>query len=135
MNPAGADVAITDTIPPTLATQLAPDRATAGQATTTAAPGGPSTPCGDTAQRNSSMNGTIIAALPIAAMFGFAGYRVGTGRGRPVLGAVLGFALGLIGLGIFMLIPRTAEAQARHDRERAERQQPEQLTQNQDTVR
>ena len=26
------------------------------------------------------MNGTIIAALPIAAMFGFAGYRVGTGR-------------------------------------------------------
>ena len=43
------------------------------------------------------MNGTIIAALPVAAMFGFAGYRVGTGRGRPVLGAVLGFALGLIG--------------------------------------
>ena len=52
-----------------------------------------------------------------------------------MLGAVLGFALGLIGLGIFMLIPRTAEAQARHDRERAERQQPEQLTENQDTVR
>jgi hypothetical protein len=41
------------------------------------------------------MNGTIIAALPVAAIFGFAGYRVGTGRGRPVLGAVLGFALGL----------------------------------------
>jgi hypothetical protein len=52
-----------------------------------------------------------------------------------VLGAVLGLALGLIGLGIFMLIPRTAEAQARRDRERAERQQPEQLTKNQDTVR
>jgi len=34
-----------------------------------------------------------------------------------------------------MLIPRTAEAQARHDRERAEQQQPEQLTGNQDTVR
>ena len=49
--------------------------------------------------------------------------------------AVLGFALGLIGLGIFILIPRTAEAQARRDRERAERQQPEQLTENQDTVR
>ena len=81
------------------------------------------------------MNGTIIAALPFAALFGFAGYRVGIGRGRPVLGAVLGFALGLIGLGIFMLIPRTAEAQARHDRERAERQQPEQLTENQDIVR
>ena len=81
------------------------------------------------------MNGTIIAALPIAVMFGVAGYRVGTERGRPVLGAVLGFALGLIGLGIFMLIPRTAEAQARHDRQRAERQQPEQLTQDQDTVR
>ena len=32
------------------------------------------------------MNGTIIAALPVAVMFGFAGYRVGTGRGRPVLG-------------------------------------------------
>jgi len=47
VNPAGADVAITDTIPPTLATQLAPDRATAGQATTTAAPGGPSAPRGD----------------------------------------------------------------------------------------
>ena len=77
------------------------------------------------------MNGTIIAALPFAVLFGFAGYRVGTGRGRPMLGAVLG----LIGLGIFMLIPRTAEAQARRDRERAERQQPEQLTENQDTVR
>ena len=47
MNPAGADVAITDTMPPTLVTQLAPDRATAGQATITAAPGGPSAPCGD----------------------------------------------------------------------------------------
>jgi hypothetical protein len=81
------------------------------------------------------MNGSIIAVLPFAAMFGIAGYRVGTRRGRAVLGAVLGFALGLIGLGIFMLIPRTAEAQARHDRERAERQQPEQLTENQDTVR
>ena len=69
------------------------------------------------------MNGTIIAALPVAAAFGFAGYKVGTGRGRPVLGAVLGFALGLIGLGIFMIIPRTAEAQARRDRERAGRQQ------------
>ena len=52
-----------------------------------------------------------------------------------MLGAVLGFALGLIGLGIFMLIPRTAEAQTRHDRQSAERQQPEQLTENQDTVR
>jgi hypothetical protein len=81
------------------------------------------------------MNGTIIAALPIAAMFGFAGYRVGTGRGRPALGAVLGFALGLIGLGIFMLIPRTPEAQARHDGQRAERQQREPLTENQDPVR
>jgi len=81
------------------------------------------------------MNGTMIAALLFAAIFGFAGYRIGTGRGRPVLGAVLGFALGLIGLGIFIIIPRTAEAQARRDRERAERQQPEQLTQNQGTVR
>jgi hypothetical protein len=52
-----------------------------------------------------------------------------------VLGAVLGFALGLIGLGIFMLIPRTAEAQAQHDRERAGRQQPGQPAENQDTAR
>jgi len=81
------------------------------------------------------MNGSIIAALPFAAIFGIAGYRVGTRRGRPLLGAVLGFALGLIGLGIFMLIPRTADAQARYGRERAERQQPEQLTGNQDTLR
>jgi hypothetical protein len=81
------------------------------------------------------MNVTVIAALLVVAIFGFAGYRVGTGRGRPGLGAVLGFALGLIGLGIFILIPRTAEAQARHDRERVERQQPEQLTENPDTVR
>jgi hypothetical protein len=80
------------------------------------------------------MNGTMIAALPIAAAFGFAGYRIGIGRGRRVLGTVLGFALGLIGLGIFMLIPRTAEAKARHDRERAGRQQPEQLTKNQDVL-
>ena len=81
------------------------------------------------------MNGTILAALPVAVLCGVAGYRVGIGRGRRVLGAVLGFALGLIGLGIFLLIPRTAEAQARRDRERAERQQPEQLTGNRDTVR
>jgi outer membrane lipoprotein SlyB len=81
------------------------------------------------------MNGSIIGVLIVAAAFGFSGYRIGTGRGRPVLGTVLGFALGLIGLGIFMLIPRTAEAQAQHDRERAGRQQPEQLTQNQDIVR
>ena len=81
------------------------------------------------------MNGTIIAALPFAVIFGVAGYRVGTGRGRRVLGAVLGGALGLLGLGIVMLIPRTAEAQARHDRKRAGRQQPGQLTENQDTVR
>lgn len=47
MNPAGADVAITDTMPPTLVTHLPPDRATAGQAATTAAPGGPSAPCRD----------------------------------------------------------------------------------------
>jgi hypothetical protein len=80
------------------------------------------------------MNGTIIAALPLAVMFSLAGYRVGTRRGRRVLGAVLGFVLGLIGLGIFMLIPRTAEAQARHDRERRA-QQPVQLTGNQDIVR
>ena len=81
------------------------------------------------------MNGTIIAALPFAVIFGLAGYRLGTGRGRPVLGAVLGFALGLIGLGIFMLIPRTAEAKARHDRERAERHQLKEPTENQDPVR
>ena len=81
------------------------------------------------------MNETTIAVLLFAAIFGFAGYRIGTGRGRPVLGAVLGFALGLIGLGIVIIIPRTAEAQARHDRARAERQQPEQLAENQDTVR
>ena len=81
------------------------------------------------------MNGTIIAALPFAVIFGIAGYRVGTRRGRRVLGAVLGAVLGLIGLGIFMLIPRTAEAQAQHDRERAQRQQPEQPAGNQDTVR
>ena len=81
------------------------------------------------------MNGSIIGVLIIAATFGLAGYRVGTGRGRPVLGAVLGFVLGLIGLGICILIPRTAEAQARRDRDRAGRQQPGQLTANQDTVR
>ena len=81
------------------------------------------------------MNGTIIAALPFAVIFGIAGYRVGTRRGRRVLGAVLGGVLGLIGLGIVMLIPRTAEAQARHDRERAGRQQPGQPAENQDTVR
>ena len=41
---------------------------------------------GAPARKELIMNGTVIAALPIAAMFGFAGYRVGTGRGRPVLG-------------------------------------------------
>jgi hypothetical protein len=57
-------------------------------------------------------SGTLIFALIYSALLGFAGYRIGVGRGRPVLGAVLGFALGLIGLLIFICIPRTPEAKA-----------------------
>lgn len=62
MNPAGPDVTITDIIPPTLATQLAPDRATASQATTTAAPGGPSAPCGD--NRKPTVHRAVTSAYP-----------------------------------------------------------------------
>ncbi len=44
MNPAGADVAITDTMPPTLVTQLAPDRATAGSGDDNSRAGRPQCP-------------------------------------------------------------------------------------------
>ena len=63
MNPAGADVAITDTILLALATQPAPDRATTGQAATTAAPGGPSAPCGDNGEP--AVHRAVTSAYPL----------------------------------------------------------------------
>jgi len=42
-----------------------------------------------------------------------------------VLGAVLGFALGLLGLLILVIIPRTPEAKARHEAAKAAGHQPE----------
>lgn len=39
-----------------------------------------------------------------------AGFRVGRKRGRPKLGATLGFLFGLIGILAIWLIPRTPQA-------------------------
>ena len=63
-----------------------------------------------------------IFVLVMASIISFAGYKIGTGRGRPVLGAVLGFLLGLIGLLILVVIPRTPEARERRRREQAARE-------------
>jgi hypothetical protein len=61
----------------------------------------------------------LLIWLVVAVGFGFAGWGVGNGKGRPALGAWLGFLLGLIGIIIIACIPKTeaakqAEAQRRY---------------------
>lgn len=49
------------------------------------------------------MNSTVFILIWIAC--GFGGYAIGKSKGREVLGAVLGFLLGVIGLIIIAVIP------------------------------
>lgn len=50
------------------------------------------------------MSAVLIVLILI--VIGFLGYQIGLRKGRPVLGACLGFVLGLIGLVIIAIIPR-----------------------------
>jgi hypothetical protein len=45
-----------------------------------------------------------VLLLAIWASMALGGYRMGKPHGRPVLGAMLGFWLGLIGLGILAIV-------------------------------
>lgn len=84
------------------------------------------------------MHGGTITSLVIVAVFvalwAWAGYAVGKRRGRPALGAVLSALLGLIGLGILMLIPRTPEAKARHERVKQAKQAAEREPDREDYI-
>jgi hypothetical protein len=69
-------------------------------------------------------SGFLIAALTFGVIWGICGFKIGKGRGRPGLGAVLGFLIGLVGLLILVIIPRTPKAKARHEAAKAAWQQP-----------
>ena len=50
----------------------------------------------------------ILLAGPVV------GYLIGRRKGHPVLGTVLGFFLHIVGWLVMAVIPRTAEAETRH---------------------
>lgn len=52
----------------------------------------------------------VLIVLAVASGLGLAGWAIGKDKGRPVAGWWLGFLLGLIGLIIVALLPRTREA-------------------------
>jgi len=52
----------------------------------------------------------LLVALVVAVGFGFAGWGIGQGKGRPALGWWLGFLLGLIGIIIIACVPKTQAA-------------------------
>jgi hypothetical protein len=61
----------------------------------------------------------LLVWLVVAVGFGFAGWGIGNGKGRPALGAWLGFLFGLIGVIIIACVPKTqavklAEAQRQY---------------------
>ena len=49
------------------------------------------------------------------------GYLIGRRKGHPVLGAVLGLFFGILGWIVMAVIPRTVEAEARHEQHIAEK--------------
>ena len=55
------------------------------------------------------------------------GFRVGRERGRPKLGATLGFLFGLIGVLAIWLIPRTPQAKQEHLARQAKKRLDEQM--------
>jgi hypothetical protein len=52
----------------------------------------------------------LLVWLVVAVGFGVAGWGIGKGKGRPVLGWWLGFLLGLIGIIIVACVPKTRAA-------------------------
>ena len=60
----------------------------------------------------------MLIALVLELMAAAAGYLIGDHKGRPLLGAVLGFCLGLIGIAIIAVVPsrRRARSADRADR-------------------
>lgn len=55
--------------------------------------------------------------IVMAIVCGIAGFRIGTYKGHPIAGLILGLLLGLIGVGIIAIVPQTGAARV----ERAER--------------
>jgi hypothetical protein len=53
----------------------------------------------------------MVIVLVLGLIAGAAGYLIGDYKRRPVLGAVLGFFLGLIGIAVIAIIPARKRSQ------------------------
>jgi hypothetical protein len=66
----------------------------------------------------------LLIWLVVAIGFGFAGWGIGKNKGRPTLGAWLGFLLGLIGVIIIACIPKTQALKQAEEQRRYQVQGP-----------
>ena len=66
------------------------------------------------------MVGNVITLLVVCGIMSAVGFGLGSRRGRPVLGAVLGFCLGLVGIGILFCFPKTKAARIAQARDAAD---------------